>query len=52
LLDRLYLHTLSRPPSDAERAEWEPRLSGANRADMAADLFWALLNAREFTFNH
>lgn len=52
LLDRLYLHTLSRPPSDAERADWEPRLSGSNRADIAADLFWALLNAREFTFNH
>ena len=52
LLNTLYLHTVSRPPSAAERAAWEPRLSGANRADIATDLFWALLNAREFTFNH
>jgi Protein of unknown function (DUF1553)/Protein of unknown function (DUF1549) len=52
LLDNLYLHTVSRLPSAAERTAWEPLLSGARRAETAADLLWALLNGREFTFNH
>ena len=53
LITRLYLHTLSRPPLAAERDEWRARLAaGEARSAIAEDLLWALLNSREFTFNH
>lgn len=52
LLDNLYLHTLSRPPSPSEQAFWVPRLDNPRRDEVAADLLWALLNSREFAFNH
>ena len=54
LVDELYLATLSRHPSDKERATMlalfqEP---GANRAEAVEDSLWSLLNTKEFTFNH
>jgi hypothetical protein len=53
LITRLYLHSLSRPPQPEELIEWRTRLtSGDARSAVAEDLLWALLNSREFTFNH
>ena len=52
LLDELYLNTLSRFPSDAEREELRTWNQGVDRTESAADLMWALLNSKEFTFNH
>jgi hypothetical protein len=52
LLNQLYRHTLSRSPRPEERAEWLPRLARDPRNQVAEDLFWALLNSREFAINH
>jgi hypothetical protein len=53
VIDELYLTTLSRPPSaeETERARsWIGR--AASPREGAQDLLWALLNSREFLFNH
>ena len=52
LLNQLYRHTLSRSPRPEERAEWLPRFARDPRNQVAEDLFWALLNSREFALNH
>jgi hypothetical protein len=53
LVEELFLATLSRPPSDAARAAVSKTLAAAeNREEGYRDLFWALLNSKEFSFNH
>jgi hypothetical protein len=53
LIDEIFLATLSRPPRPAEALAAESALaSGDARADVFRDLFWALLNSKEFAFNH
>jgi hypothetical protein len=53
LIEELYLWTLSRWPSAAERTEAIKYLgTGDNRRELAEDLFWALLNHREFLVNY
>ncbi len=52
-VDDLYLRSLGRPASPAEQTEWTQRLArAADRSLVAEDLLWALLNSREFAFNH
>jgi hypothetical protein len=46
-VENLYVRTLSRPPTAAERAHW----TGTDDAYLR-DLFWALLNSKEFGTNH
>src|SRR5262249_35578213 len=49
----LYIRCLSRPPSQEELAKLVSALNqSANPAQALEDLFWALLNSREFLFNH
>ncbi len=48
----LYLNTLARPPSEAERSLVTTALAADTREAVFRDLFWALLNSKEFTFNH
>ncbi|MEY3898223.1 MAG: hypothetical protein RLZZ214_3744 [Verrucomicrobiota bacterium] len=56
IINRLYLTVLSRPPTDMERekllvavAEQKDPASGRETLE---DIFWALLNSKEFIFNH
>ena len=56
LVDQLFLSTLSRPPTAAERDLAVSTLAGqtndAGRRGAAEDLFWTLLNHPEFLFQH
>lgn len=53
LVENLYLRTICRPPTPAEVSRWTAELKqGSSRPEVAEDLFWALLNSREFAFNH
>ncbi len=49
----LYLRTVSRMPSDDELKKLMPLFApGTNAEQSLLDLFWSLLNSREFLFNH
>jgi hypothetical protein len=53
IVENLYLRSVCRPPSAEELSHWSNELKqAASLHDAAEDLFWALLNSREFTFNH
>lgn len=48
----LYLRALSRPPRPDELAGVLPLVTGKDPVPALEDLLWALLNSREFLFNH
>src|SRR5262249_55133754 len=51
--DELFLATLSRPPTAKQRASVKASLDEGEKAEeVFRDLFWALLNSKEFAFNH
>jgi hypothetical protein len=53
LIEEFYLHALGRLPQPGELARARSYLSEpGDRAQAAEDLFWALLNSRQFLFNH
>ncbi len=53
IIDELYLRTLTRHPTDKEKAALESVLAGEkDPKPVLEDVFWALLNSREFSFNH
>jgi hypothetical protein len=54
IVDELFLATLSRYPTNQERAVLLPRLqqAGPNRRQAAEDVLWALINHNEFLFQH
>jgi hypothetical protein len=53
MLDALFLRTLARKPTTAERGQVKELLKDkeSRREDVFRDLFWALLNSKEFLFN-
>jgi Protein of unknown function (DUF1549)/Protein of unknown function (DUF1553) len=52
-LSELYLRTLSRMPTRTELDKLMPLFAeGSNQEQALSDVFWALLNSREFLFNH
>ena len=55
VIDEIYLGCLSRPPTDEERTQLVATLPPAEDAGLDSalqDVFWAVLNSREFLFNH
>tara|TARA_B100001964_G_scaffold245054_1_gene329581 strand:+ start:165 stop:3158 length:2994 start_codon:yes stop_codon:yes gene_type:complete len=53
ILDNLYVRCLSRKPREAERANLLAAVNGNENKQLALeDAFWALLNSKEFIFNH
>jgi hypothetical protein len=52
VLDGLFLRTLARLPSEEERAKVRELLKDAPRDELFRDLFWALVNSKDFLFNH
>jgi hypothetical protein len=53
MVEELYLRTLSRWPTARESTHWEESLAkDGSKREVLEDLLWALLNSREFAFNH
>ena len=53
IIEDLYLRCLARQPSDKERSKLKGFLNDAQNPEPALnDLFWSLLNSKEFIFNH
>jgi hypothetical protein len=48
----LYLATLCRLPTAEERDAIAPLVTNVDRDEAMLDLFWALLNSKEFAFQH
>jgi len=52
-LDSIYLRCFTRLPNDEERQQYTEILNAAEKPQEALeDIFWAVLNSREFLFNH
>ena len=53
VIRELYLAAFSRPPTDEEISLARSVVAGTeDRQQAIEDLLWALLNSREFLFNH
>jgi hypothetical protein len=53
LIAELYLRCLARRPTKDELDKLLPTMAeGSNKQQALEDIFWALLNSREFLFNH
>jgi hypothetical protein len=53
IIDDLYLRCLTRPPTEQEMASIMAIVGEQeNPQQILEDVFWSLLNSREFVFNH
>jgi hypothetical protein len=53
ILDELYIRCLCRRPTEKEKAALTAMLAeNSDKKQVLEDTFWALLNSREFLFNH
>lgn len=53
IIDRIYVRSLSRHPNDDEKANLIASVeSSKDKIAVLEDVFWAVLNSREFVFNH
>ena len=53
VIENLYLRCFSRKPTDDEMAKLKSFIApDSNQEQVLNDIFWSLLNAKEFVFNH
>ena len=56
IIEYLYNRCLTRPPTATEKQKLMTHINTAKDAkaklDVYEDIFWALLNSKEFIFNH
>lgn len=52
IIENLYLRCYSRMPTEAEKANLLASLDKEDPDNGLMDIFWALLNSKEFVFNH
>jgi hypothetical protein len=53
IIENLYIRTLARKPTETEQTALAPLFAEGSNVDQSLeDAFWALLNSREFLFNH
>ena len=53
IIEELYIRCFSRKPGEKEHASLKALLETApDQKEFLEDLFWSLLNSREFLFNH
>ncbi len=52
VIEELFLTAFSRYPSDAEKNAALGVFNGRDRRESAEDILWALLNSKEFLYNH
>ena len=53
ILDTIYFRCLTRRPSEIERQKLHAEIAlNDNKQQALEDVFWAILNSREFVFNH
>jgi len=52
LTDEIFLTTLGRTPTAEEKSALSKSLATGPKEEVYQDLFWALLNTKEFAFNH
>jgi hypothetical protein len=53
IVEELYIRSLTRKPTAAEAERLNAEITAAADKRIAIeDIFWALLNSREFVFNH
>ena len=53
IIEEIYLRCLGRQPTDQEKATLLESVEGEeNKHQALEDVFWAVLNSREFVFNH
>jgi len=52
IITDLFLRCYSRQPREAEKANLLASLDAEDPREGLEDIFWALLNSKEFIFNH
>ncbi|MDQ3624327.1 MAG: cell surface protein, partial [Verrucomicrobiota bacterium] len=53
IIEELYLRCFGRAPSQEEMLKLEPHMGVTEtQKDVYHDVFWALMNGKEFMFNH
>jgi hypothetical protein len=52
LIDEVFLRTLTRFPTPEEKGALTAALAGGDRKAVVQDALWAILNSKEFLYNH